>query len=1075
MKYVSLHHHSTFSYMDGHRTPEAHVKRSAELGMTAMALTEHGNVSSHPQLEKAASKAGIKPLFGLEAYTALGPNERRKFHLTILAMDQVGYSNLMKLVSRSWAEGFYQWPTVSGSMLAEHNEGLIVLSGCSDSLLACYLLGGKTIEPAEASYERAVRQAKRYKEIFGDRFYLETQLFPELDRTHHINGAYERMGSQLGIPLVATSDVHYPMPDDNEIQVVLHAAGRGAGSVAAQEAGWEYDIRLTLPTSDQVAFDRALGTGLSRSAAQQACRSTMEIAERCNVVLPKAERLRYPDPKPSLELIWEWLRKGWRYRIDHGDTYLAEHADEVAERINYEMREIVNKDFVDYFLMTSDIVRHAKNHGVVVGPARGSAASSLVCYLLRITEVNPLQFPLMLFERFIAPDRDDMPDIDLDFDDDYRGIAREYAVERYGEERIGNVANYQKFKGKSALADVGRVFPRIPKPDIELAKSMVIERSGGDSRADAGLIDTVEMFPQVKAIFDRYPDLYKATRLEGDYRGMSVNAAGFVIANTPITDICAQYTRDAKDKITGESYKRTVISVDKKDAEYLGLMKIDFLGLSTMGMLRIALDLAGLTLEDLYAIPLDDQPTIDAFHKNDVVGIFQFEGRATRLVNREVAPDTFWELPDINGLSRPGPLFSGTTADYIDIKHGNKKRESLHPLWDDITKHTHGQVIYQEQVLKALKEIGLLPVTRVGEIRRIISKKLGEAQFNESMNDFAAGAARLGINQKMAEHMWGRLVTSASYSFVYAHAASYALIAWWSMWLKVHYPAQFYTAALRKAKAGAEGQTGHGGTHTNNLVRLVKDAGNHGVPVRWVDPQKSGMTWTTHRGLRWRSKRDVVGVECDEIIAGWTQVPGIGPSKAQAITDHIESLPRAERPHFKMENLIDVKGIGPAMMSKITAVDPHDPFELGRVARVLTEVRNDIKRGAIALPSPTHLSDGILDAKSDSTVRFLGLVKLKEYKDWIEDERARTGDSLDDIKARMRDPHLPTGCVLHCYDDGDEDVYVRVDRRVYPRFRRALEDIRVNHDLILAVARKSRNSFGASIYVKELYVITPDD
>lgn len=1044
MKYVDLHRHTTFSFMDGYGSPAQHAARSAELGMTAQALTEHGGISSHPQHEKACLKAGVKPIFGLEAYTALDPKSQRKFHLTILAADQTGYANLMKIVTRSW-EQFYYWPTVTGDILADHHEGLIVLSGCSDSLLACALLGGKTIEPKDASYDRARRQAKAFQELLGDRFYLETQMFPELERTRTINAAYERLGRELGIPLCATSDVHYPYPDDNEMQVILHAAGRGAGSVAAQEAGWEYDIRLTPPASDLVAYERCHTSGLSRSAAQQALRATAEIAQRCNVVLPKAERLRYPLPfgKDSLSEIWDWLRQGWAYRVGLGNRRMVDLQPEYVARINHEMEAIVAKDFIDYFLMTSDIVRFSKNSGIPVGPARGSAAGSLVCYLLRITEIDPMLYPLMNFERFVAPDRDDIPDIDLDFDDERRGEVRDYAIAKYGADRVGNVANYVKYKGKNSLVDVGRVFPKIPRPDVELAKSMVIERSGGDSRADAGLLDTVEMFPIVKAIFDKYPDLWKATRLEGNYRGMSVNAAGFIVANEPITNICAQYTRT----VAGE--QRRVVSVDKKDAEYLGLMKIDFLSLSTMGMIRIALELAKLTLDDLYAVPMNDPETMAAFLRNDVIGIFQYEGRATRLVNREVLPDSFLELADINALSRPGPLFSGATADYIDTKHGLKSIEPVHPIWDRLTAPTKGQVIYQEQVLAALGEIGGIPPSKVGEIRRIISQKLGEMNFAKSMGDFVEGAKRLhNVDKATAEFMWGRLVTSATYSFNMAHCISYAMLGFWCMWLKVHHPAAFYCAALIKTKVDKD---------NTGLLKLIKDAGQHGIAVRGVDPAYSGLTWR------------ISGQ--DSLMAGWLQVPKIGPVMAQRIVDFRASSEEA----MALEDLVHVKGVGPSIMENIRSVDPADPFGLGKIKYALTVVRRAIEVGDVPVPSPTHTSDSILGATSNSTVVFLGMVKLKEYKDWIEDERARTGDSLEDIRSRMKDPHLPTGVVLHCYDDGDEDVYVRIDRRVYRQFKQGVERIRPGRDLILVVARKSRNSFGASVYVKQLHVIDPED
>lgn len=293
MKYVSLHHHTTYSYMDGFGTPAQHVERAAELGMSALSVTDHGNVSAHVGLEKAASKVGIKPIFGLEAYTEIEPRSNRKFHLTLLAMDTTGYQNLNRIVTESWEE-FFRWPTVNGEILARHHEGIIVLSGCSDSLLACSLLGGKGIPPEEASQYRAIALARRMKDLLGDRFYLECQLFPELDRTRTINTFYEEMGTQLGIPLVSTSDVHTLREGDHEMRALLHAAGRGNNTIAQQLSSWEYEVPDYIPTSDKWVYERAVGTGLSPRAAKEACRNTYEIAQRCNVTLPKAPRFRYP-------------------------------------------------------------------------------------------------------------------------------------------------------------------------------------------------------------------------------------------------------------------------------------------------------------------------------------------------------------------------------------------------------------------------------------------------------------------------------------------------------------------------------------------------------------------------------------------------------------------------------------------------------------------------------------------------------------------------------------------------------------------------------------------------------------
>lgn len=1037
MKFVSTHHHTTFSYQDGHGTPEDHVKRAAELGMSALAVTDHGNVSGHVGMEKAAKKAGIKPIFGLEAYTGFKPNSNRKFHMTLMAMDQAGYRSLNQLTTDSW-EDFHRWPTVTGKTLADHHKGLIVLSGCSDSLLSCSLLGGKEIPEEEASWERALRQAAKMKDLLGDRFYLECQMFPELERSRILNQAFERIGKKLKIPLVATADVHTLRPGDHELRALLHAAGRGNNTIAQQLSSWEYEVPDYTPMNDRRVFKALLGTGLSEAAAREACLSTIEIADRCNVELPKAERFRYPCADP-IEELWGWLREGWRFRVEQGNRRMIQHKSEYMDQIQMEMGRILDKGFESYFLLASDLIKFAKSQGIAVGPGRGSSAASVVCYLLRITEPDPLAFPLTDFSRFVDPTRVDLPDIDTDFDDSRRHEVRAYAVRKFGADCVANIGTFTKYKGKNSLDDVARVY-RIPKGDIEIVKGVIVERSGGDSRADASLADTFEMFPNAREVLDRHPDLNKAIRLEGNYKGMSVHAAGLVISSTPISQVCAMYTRD--NKKTGE--RLTAVSVNKYDAEYLGLMKFDLLGLSTMGTINTVLGMIGKDLDWLYAIPYDDPDTIAAFAKADVVGVFQFEGRATRLVCRDIKPTDFHELIHINALSRPGPLFSGTTAEYTDVKHGRREPTRVHPIIDEIAKGTRGQIIYQEQILHALAQFGGLSVGRVHEIRRIISQKLGEAQFNTSANDFAENAMRLhGVTRETAMKVWERVVTSASYAFVYSHSLSYTIIGYWCMYFKVHYPAAFYASQLQKMKE-------------EKWPRLIKDAESHGVTVHGVRPGLSGLNWT------------VVGDK--EIAAGWRSLKGIGPSKADAIMEFLE-----DHDILAVDDLLKVRGIGPGILSKMRdQIEGDDPFGLRQIERALSGIRKDLRSGAIPLAPPTVRSDDILDVPGDTEVIWIGIAKLKEFKDYIEDERARSGKDPETIKAEMWRPDLSTSCVLHCNDDGDEDVYARIKRQDYPKFKEGLARLRVGKDVVYIRAVKSKGNFGASLYVKDLFIIDPD-
>jgi DNA polymerase-3 subunit alpha len=1062
MKYVSLHHHSTYSYMDGYGPVRDHVARAAELGMGAQALTEHGNVSSHVQLEKEAAKAGIKPIFGLEAYCApenmRDEKNRRKWHLTLLAENQEGYRNLMRIVTKSWAEGFYQWPTVHGRWLQEHSEGIIALSGCADSHLSCTLLGGKGRETGDEREALAVM--RNYKRIFGDRYYVETQMFPELERTRTLNPWFETAARRFGVPLVATADCHYPTPTDNKMQAILHTAGRGLGNVDTAESQWEYDILLTHPTSDALVKKRLGGTGLSRRGVDQAFASTVEIADRCNVTLPKVEMLKYPLPrgvKSGEELIWDWLREGWRLRWRENKNMRADKK-KYWERIKYEMKMIIEKGYVDYFLMVSDATRWCKDRGyengalgpLAVGPARGSAAASLVCYVLRITEIDPLPFPNMLFERFIDVTRTDLPDIDLDFDDERRGELVQHIVDLYGSDRVANIGTYTKYRGKNSLDDVARAFT-IPAWEIQPIKDLMIERSGGDSRLDSSLEDTVGMFEAASAVLEKNPDLKYALRLEGNYKSMSVHSAGLVISNAPLSDNVATYTRTTG---TGKKKRtRQVVSVDKYDAEYLGMLKADFLGLTTMGMIGRALREIGMSLQELYTIELDDPEVLEAFKTNDVSGIFQFGGGATKIVNGDVKPDNFLELCDINALSRPGPLHSGTTQDYISIKHGRKQPDHLHPIIDKITQYTNYCIIYQEQILQIIREIGGLPWTHIQEIRKIISLKKGEGAFNERYRDFIDGAAKLhGLDEGLADRIWKRLVTAGQYAFNASHCVSYSMLAYWQMWLKVHHPHAYYAACLAKFK--------------KQEYILLRDAIRHGLTILPPDLRKSGVTWA---------------VDGDAVRAGFTQIPGIGEVQADAIIASREE----DGPFKDWRDLIRVKGIGGATADKIESfAKAEDPFQIHRVDKVLNEVRKAISSGRlmmqnekgrmIPLPSPKLKGADIPTDATNFPVTYIGIPRKRNPQDVIEDERARTGKSIEEVTADMKDPHLSKKMTLECFDDSDVLVYVRFSRWDFPRFEEQLWDLDLDHDVLLIKGVK-KGGFGTGIHVKAAWCINPDD
>ena len=1042
--FVSLHHHTTFSYGDGYGQPEAHIKRAADLGIGGVAFTEHGNVTSHVKAEKAAKAAGLKSIFGCELYTgAVGEEASRfKWHLTVLAKDQVGLKNLYAMVSEGWEEGFYYEPTVSFDNLQRHHEGLIVLSGCSGSKMATDLLGGKGRPTHSADVKAASRTAAAFKDLLGDRFYLEMQAFPELASTRAINRAYLDISKRLGIPYVATGDVHYPRANDNEMQLMLHAIDRGGknNSVEKQAQGWEYGIPMTL-FKDKVIRAKLMKGGMTRQQADRAIMESANIASRVDVELPKLKELEFPslDGLDSRQMFRNAVRKGWKYR--GVDKWSKADRKWAKDRVKYEANLIEMKGFCDYFLVVSDMVVFAKDSGIPVGPARGSAAASFICWLMRITEVNPMHFPNLIFERFIDINRHDLPDIDLDFDDEQRHLIREYLVDKYGEDRVGNIGTFTNFRGKNSLDDIARV-NHVPKWATDGIKEMLIERASGDLRGNATIEDTIEMFPKVKDIFDQYPVLYKAQRLEGNLKGFSLHAAGLVVANEPLTNSVAVYARrDKNDEIIGN-----VLSIDKHDAEYVNALKIDVLGLTTMGMINRCLKYVGMTLEELYAVPLDEQAVFDGFKRNEVIGIFQFDGRAMRSVNREVKPDNFAEICDINALARPGPLHSGAAAEYIMVKHGKKKAEILHPVVGEITAHTNQQIVYQEQILRVVRELGNFTWEEAALIRKLISKKQGEQAFNRMMDKFIKGAKENGLSEGNATKVWKQLVTAGAYAFNAAHCVSYGMLAYWTMWLKQNYPLEFYCAALQKYDPKTKG------------FDLLKEAMNKGIKIMPPDPKHSEMTWAYSK-------------EENALFAGFEQIHGIGEVTGTAMLAY-----REEHGVEDWDDYINVKGIGKVTMDKVRAfcADP-DPFGVQLLGNTLRKTRKHLfyEGEASGWPTATSKSEDVpYEAKRGNHV-WVGMVRERNLKDIYELHRSRTGEELDP-KSVKEPEHVNYVVILGEDETGPLTITVHRYRGLYERYKDAIWNMDVKRDLLLVKGYK-RAEYRRAIYATEIWVINPEN
>lgn len=1066
MRFVSLHHHSTYSYLDGFQLPEAHVRRATEINMGAIAMTEHGNIFSHVKLEMAAEKQGVKPIFGCEIYCS---NEatQKKNHLTLLAMNDEGYKNLMQLVSKSWADGFYYEPTVNYQWLKEYSKGIICLSGCLGSALTTALVGGKFVDPADASYARGKKVARFFKKIFSDRFFLEVQAFPELDLTCAANPMIERLGHELGISLVATMDCHYTAPEEQEIQKLLHNVRPGEKrTLEDMVRDWGYEVPLCPPPTDMAIYRRLRGTGLSREAALEAIISTEEIAQTCTVKLPKLPSVEYPLPAgfDSPKDLWrQWLKDGWLYR--KCDQLPPRERARYKKQLLKETEVIEAKGYESYFLVVADAVKWTKNEQIPVGPARGSAAASLACWLLRITEVNPMLFDNLVFERFIDWSREDMPDIDLDFATYGRPQIRDYLVGKYGEGCVSNVGTFTMYKSKLALDDVARVH-QIPKFKVDIVKNLLIERSSGDLRASATIEDTAGQFEEAATVIGEHPELQYAMDLEGNVKGFGVHAAGLVVSNGPITDVTAVIEKEIK-KGSGDIVQ--VVSMDKKDAERQGLEKLDFLALGTMDMIADALQRLDMSVEDLYDLPLDDGVTIEGFRQNDVLGIFQFEGRAMRSINGALHPDNFDEICDVTALARPGPLHNGAANAYIDIKRGVMEPPIIHPALSAITASTNHQIVYQEQILKTVVNIGQFDWTSAAYIRKIISKKLGEQEFNRQWDKFWQGASTLHersdfppVEKAVAKRIWGELITSGSYAFNAAHSRSYGMIGYWCMWIKQHHPDVFFASSLSKTRKGGGGGNVKAKFKDNQIDRhtvLMRDA-KKGKPECGREPLDimppavdSGYSWSTVDG---------------RLQAGLSQIPGL-KKKALFMAEY--------RDKYGVDgwgDYINVTGIGTKTIEKIEEfVSGDDPFNIEGIDRTLDGVRDMLSEGWGGLPVPTHTAIEIpYERGKDERVVFLGMPLAINLRDIYESNQARTGEALD--PATVRDPDLNEFAVVLC-NDGDEQAFIRLNRWTYPKFKKMIWGTQLGHDLLLVEGVKKGYRTAREVEVRKMWVIDPDE
>ena len=780
--FIHLHNHTHYSLQDGACTVDSLINAAKNNNMHSVALTDHGVMYGIAEFYKKAIKEGIKPIVGMEAYIVTdgsrfdrgkeNENGRKKSkhynHLILLAKNKTGYQNLSKLSTLGHTEGFYYKPRIDLELLREYREGLVCTSACAGGVVSAHLVNG--------NYDKARETAKIFKDIFDDDFYLEIQDH-NMDVEKPILEAMPRLSKELGIKLVATNDCHYIEPD--------HAYAHNILLLLSDKNGADY--RQLRYGTDQVYFKSQEEMIKLFKKYKGAVENTLEIDSKIDLKL-ETEGHFYPKfpipedvPAKNAEEYFELLAKdGLKKRV-------KDITSEVKQRFDFEIETIKTMGFAGYFLIVQDFINAAKRMDIPVGPGRGSVAGSLVAYTLGITNINPLEYNL-LFERFLNPARKSMPDIDVDFADDKRGEIIDYVREKYGNNCVSQIITFNRLSSKAVIRDVARVL-KIPIPTVNKITKFIPSKFGKVFTIEQALAEV----PELKWVKDSkendIQDLIKYAKvLEGMNRNASKHAAGVVI--TP--DEVSNYVPLAN----AVSQTDIVTQYNMKEIESWGLLKMDFLGLRTLTIIRDALALINKNHNiniDIDDIPLDDEKTLQLFSKGQTTGVFQFESAPMREYLKKLKPTSLSELSAMNALYRPGPM--EFIDDFIDRKFGFKKVEFQHDILEPILKETYGIIVYQEQVIQIANKVGGMSLAEADILRRAMGKK-DLAAMKQQKEKFTAGAIENGITKKIAEEIFDAIDKFANYGFNKSHAVAYSYVAYQTAYLKAHYTAEFLAANL---------------------------------------------------------------------------------------------------------------------------------------------------------------------------------------------------------------------------------------------------------------------------------------
>ena len=902
-QFVHLHNHSEFSLLDGFSRLDDMVNRAVELDQPAIALTDHGNLHGAIDIYQSATKAGIKPIIGVEGYVAAGardernPQKRSPFHMTLLAQNRVGYQNLLKLVTASHIEGFYYRPRMDREILEKYSEGLIVLSGCTSGELARYIKNGDM----DAAHETL----EWYGNVFQDRYYLEMMMHEHVPDQAEINEALIQLSSQTSLPMVVTNDSHYVRREDAEAQDILTCIQTNSNIKDPKRLHME-DTTYYLRSSAEMQAEWA--------HLPEALANTVKIAESCELELEFGQTFvpRYSTPQnnPSMDYLKELCHAGMKKRFDNNPS------EEVLERLEHELRIIEETKFADYFLVCWDIFNFVNEKGIL-SAVRGSAAASLVLYCLEVTQIDPVEADLF-FERFLNVERREMPDIDMDFADDRREEVIKYCIDHYGREHVAQIITFGTLGAKAAIRDTARALALPLDLSDKLAKMVPITLN---IKLKDAIAESAEMRTEISRNRDARELIEMAQRVEGSVRHASTHAAAVVISENPLTDYVPLQRSTSKKEDASPTTQYSMNPVAD-----VGLLKMDFLGLANLSILDQCVKLIAETTGEhmgVYDVPIDDANAFRVLGEGDTFGVFQLESEGMRKNVKQLKPTTINDLAAMIALYRPGPMEHIGT--FIEAKHGRAEISYPHEDLRELLEPTYGVLVYQDQVMLIAQAFGGYTLGEADILRKAMGKK-NVAVMKAEHEKFSKGALDKGYTQDQADTVFKLMEPFAGYGFNKAHAVSYAYIAYWTAYFKANYSTEYIAAVLDSASGNPE-----------KVGMAIREASRLNIAVKPpnINYSRSGFT----------IERDTEGN--DAIRFGMAAVKNVG----SAAIDLIVEVREAAGTFNDIEDIcrrIDSKSLNRRTLESLIRVGAFDEFGgrgnlLESVDRIISAIQRQTK------------------------------------------------------------------------------------------------------------------------------------